>query len=271
MEEGLVIGSELHGCCVYNKQCRSKQCFICWKYGHLSTICPSKEHQVCGKCSGEHHHGDCTSAAKKCATCGGYHEAWNKVCVHKKKEIARTRQERVYTPHRFETSSNQSARYQTSATSASSYFMNAINSDVYPKPSATRGGPMGRGRARGGTRGGYATPDLNRTVTPRLRAPDSRAASTSPTRSTRNRSPTKATQEAEETEEAIRRDVIDPDARIPLTQRNSNNNTGWTAVHARNGKRLIAMEGKENVGIHPSNPDQMDCDEIADSQRDTIC
>ena len=92
LDEGLVIGSEIHGCCVYNKQCRSKQCFVCWKYGHLSTACPTKETPTCGRCSGGHHHKDCTTEAKRCVVCGGNHEAWNKVCVHKKKEIERMRQ-----------------------------------------------------------------------------------------------------------------------------------------------------------------------------------
>lgn len=116
LEEGLVIGSELHGCCVYNKQCRSKQCFQCWRYGHLSTSaeCPAKEQRVCGRCSGQHHHKECTATARKCPVCQGPHEAWNKVCEFKKKEILRMRNSRIWTSARFSTTNEQAASYQTS-------------------------------------------------------------------------------------------------------------------------------------------------------------
>ena len=74
LEEGLVIGSELHGCCIYNKQCRSKQCFVCWKYDHLSTACSAKDRSICEKCLEKHHHKKCTFETLKCSICDGRYE-----------------------------------------------------------------------------------------------------------------------------------------------------------------------------------------------------
>ncbi len=89
IEEGLVIGSELYGYCVYNRQYRLKQCFECWKYGHISTLCPDKGKQVCRKCTEDHHYKECKATVRKCAVCSGSYKAWNKVCIGRKKEILR--------------------------------------------------------------------------------------------------------------------------------------------------------------------------------------
>ena len=223
LEEGLVIGSEIHGCYVYNKQCRSKQCFICWKYGHLSTICPTKETPVCGKCLGEHHHNECTTEAKRCPICGGNHEAWNKVCVHRKKEIVRMRQERLYTPQRFDIPRGRPTTNQVNGASARAYFNNATRGELAPKISSQRGGLGGRGG--GSSRGGRpSVPDLNKIAVPRLQQPR-REAAKSPTRQPRERSPSRAIREANEYEKEVESgDIIDPDrsTKEPLSLRDNN-------------------------------------------------
>ncbi|KAM0800673.1 hypothetical protein BDR22DRAFT_908349 [Usnea florida] len=212
LDEGLVIGSEIHGCCVYNKQCRSKQCFVCWKYGHLSTACPTKETPTCGRCSGGHHHKDRIKEAKRCVVCGGNHEAWNKVCVHKKKEIERMRQERLYTPLRFDTPKGRPTAHQVSDVQTRSYCDNASRSERFPKLTSLRGGPSTRSSSS--TRGGRPpVPDINRIAVPRL-PPPRKEVSRSPTRQQRNRSPSKASKEASEYEKGIAEGVIvDPDSR----------------------------------------------------------
>ena len=101
IEEGIVIGSMLHGCCVYNKQCRTGQCFECWQYGHVSILCPTRGRPTCGKCGGKHHHDDCKETTIKCAVCKGPHVAWSKVCEAKKKDMARMIEARLSTPTRF--------------------------------------------------------------------------------------------------------------------------------------------------------------------------
>ncbi len=249
LEEGLVIGWELHGCCIYNKQCRSKQCFVCWKYGHLSTACPTKDRSICGKCSGEHHHKECTSETLKCPVCDGRHEGWNKVCIAKKKEIARMRLARQWTPTRFVTTKELPASYQTSNQS-SSYFQNVTNQmrdeRVFPRLSSTCGGPTGRGRMS--NRGGFRAPDLGRTATPNLQLNDRRNASASPTRvSPRNRSPSKAVDEAKRYEEGIAAGEINnpEEDRRPLSQRDSNERIAFP-VNGNKKKQIRSVNDQEN-------------------------
>lgn len=274
MEEGLVIGSELHGCCIYNKQCRSKQCFVCWKYGHLSTACPTKDQVVCGKCSGEHHHKDCTSGTHKCPVCEGRHEAWNKMCVAKKKEIARMRMARLWTPTRFITSKELSINNQTSEQS-SSYFQKATNQmrdeNAFPRLQSGRG----RSTARGGlsNRGGFRTPDLEQTATPNLQPGDKRnATSKSPTRaSPRTRSPSKATEEAKRYEEGITAGEINnpEDERPALSQRNGNERLGYP-VNGNRKKQIRPIEEQENRNSQRNNTGSIDWAEQANEQAKEI-
>lgn len=247
MEEGLVIGSELHGCCVYNNQCRSKQCFECWQYGHLSTSCPKKGEPVCGKCSGGHHHKECTEQARKCPVCKGPHEAWNKICVAKKREIARMRQARMWTPTRFATPKDQTVSHQID--NQSSYFQNATTQlkDIsFPQLSAGRGIPPTR--AKGASRGGHGTPDLRRMATPNLQA-TRRSTATSPTRSSpRSRSPSKATRVAEDYEKGIAAGEINNlEERRPLSQLSNNERVAVPAAANAQKRHIQAVSQDENT------------------------
>ena len=94
IDEGMVWQGELFQCERYERQCRLKQCFKCQKYGHIGTQC--KAITACGYCAQEHSSRDCPSktertAARKCAACGGAHEAWNQDCPTRKDERARTK------------------------------------------------------------------------------------------------------------------------------------------------------------------------------------
>ncbi len=269
LEEGLVIGSELHGCCIYNKQCRSKQCFVCWKYGHLSTACPKKDQSVCGKCSGEHHHKECTTGTLKCPVCDGRHEAWNKVCIAKKKEIARMRMARQWTPTRFVTAKESPASYQTSNLSSHNYFQNVTNQlrdeRMFPKLSPTRGGPTGRGRLQ--SRGGFKTPDLGRTTTPSFQPGGRRNAPASPTRiSPRNRSPSKAINEAKRYEDGIAAgEINDPETdRQPLSQRNSNERIA-VPVNGNKKRQIRSVEDQEKENENTQEGEETNMDWSQDS------
>jgi hypothetical protein len=84
----------LFQCERYERQCRLKQCFKCQKYGHIGTQC--KATIACGYYAQEHSSRDCPSKAertstRKCAACGGAHEAWNQNCPTRKDELARTK------------------------------------------------------------------------------------------------------------------------------------------------------------------------------------
>ncbi|KAI7349593.1 hypothetical protein KC320_g5990 [Hortaea werneckii] len=82
IDEGLVWQGELFQCERYERLCRLKQCFKCQNYGHKATT-------ACGYCAQEHNCRDCLSktdrtATRKCAACGGAHEAWNQNCPTRK-------------------------------------------------------------------------------------------------------------------------------------------------------------------------------------------
>ena len=86
IDEGLVIGLELKICRVYNRACQIQQCFNCQNYGHSTPPCIKP--LACCYCAGAHISKKCKSKpAAKCAACGGNHEAYNRKCHEKKKEI----------------------------------------------------------------------------------------------------------------------------------------------------------------------------------------
>ncbi len=190
-----------------------------------------------------------TSETLKCPVCDGRHEGWNKVCIAKKKEIARMRLARQWTPTRFVTTKELPASYQTSNQS-SSYFQNVTNQmrdeRVFPRLSSTCGGPTGRGRMP--NRGGFRAPDLGRTATPNLQPNDRRNASASPTRvSPRNRSPSKAVDEAKRYEEGIAAGEINnpEEDRRPLSQRDSNERIAFP-VNGNKKKQIRSVNDQEN-------------------------
>jgi hypothetical protein len=94
IDEGLIWQSEVFQCERYERQCRVKQCFKCQRYGHIGTQC--KAAKACGYCAQEHDTRDCPlrtrqSVPRKCATCRGEHEAWNRQCPTRKDEIAKAK------------------------------------------------------------------------------------------------------------------------------------------------------------------------------------
>ena len=174
IREGLAIGNVMYRCVVYNRACRSKQCFVCWQYGHLSTSYPNKE--ICGRCAEAHNHRECPKDKPiKCTVCGGSHEAWDKSCIKKKSEIERMRAARLNTPafHEISKASTQTIS-QTPEWERISYTKN----------NTSRGGPSATTRRRGGglpMRGGLqsARPSLGVTTSLNLR-PRANSNSTAP-------------------------------------------------------------------------------------------
>jgi hypothetical protein len=94
IDEGLISQGEVFQCERYERQCRVKQCFKCQKYGHIGTQC--KAPTACGYCAQEHDTRDCPSKSdrsvpRKCATCRGEHEAWNRQCPTRKGKITKAK------------------------------------------------------------------------------------------------------------------------------------------------------------------------------------
>lgn len=49
---GIVMASAIHPAEIYNRECRTPQCFNCQGYGHFSTRCTNKT--KCGRCAHDH-------------------------------------------------------------------------------------------------------------------------------------------------------------------------------------------------------------------------
>ena len=99
IRNGICIGAVWYSCEVYNRRCRLTQCFKCWRYGHLATVCPHEER--CGQCGGGHNHLACRSARLACIGCGGEHEARSKLCTARAREVDRIERIRKTTPSLF--------------------------------------------------------------------------------------------------------------------------------------------------------------------------
>lgn len=69
----------MHRCVLYNRECKIKQCFNCYQYGHILPQCRAKT--VCGSCSGPHKSSECLETEKQCCpVCKGKHKAWDIGC-----------------------------------------------------------------------------------------------------------------------------------------------------------------------------------------------
>jgi hypothetical protein len=79
IEQGLILGSVLHNCEPFFKECRVTQCINCQGYGHIARY--STKVAQCGFCATLGHCSkDCTKQedrnAHKCALCKANHTAW---------------------------------------------------------------------------------------------------------------------------------------------------------------------------------------------------
>ena len=92
---------------MYNRDCRIKQCFNCYKYGHLSTRCTNKT--SCGRCAHSHEtpmreksQSEClNSHSDKCVNCDQNHTSYSKTCSHRQKKYERIKIIKMNTPKRY--------------------------------------------------------------------------------------------------------------------------------------------------------------------------
>jgi hypothetical protein len=92
---GMVWDGQIHICQLYDRACRVKQCFRCYKYGHIGTQCNAA--QTCGYCAELHETRNCKQKGAqgftpRCAVCKGAHTAWSNACPARRKEMARVEQ-----------------------------------------------------------------------------------------------------------------------------------------------------------------------------------
>lgn len=191
LRRGLMIGREIRACSVFNKACRSIQCFKCYQYGHTTVQCTREER--CGHCAGSHAtKGEaCPPGYKpKCCACGGDHKPWMRACPEKQKEIQRILYQKSITPDSFPTKAKTAALPSTSTDTP--YFGSEtfdIHRDHIPLdgPDCT-GETVDKRRKTATTRfANTVTPTLAPSlIPPRGALKGSRARSASPTKEDRN-------------------------------------------------------------------------------------
>lgn len=91
----MVWDGQLHSSELYDRACRVKQCFRCYRYGHIGTQCSAA--QTCGYCAELHETKNCPQKGAegfnpRCPVCKGTHTAWSNACPERKKELERIEQ-----------------------------------------------------------------------------------------------------------------------------------------------------------------------------------
>jgi hypothetical protein len=92
---GMAWDGQIHQCQLYERACRTKQCFRCYHYGHITTQCNAS--QVCGYCVELHETKHCRRKevegfTPRCAVCKDNHTAWSNACPARRKEMKRVEQ-----------------------------------------------------------------------------------------------------------------------------------------------------------------------------------
>ena len=101
IDEGMVTGSQMHTCILYNPKCWMKQCLNCARYGHKAQRCPNQ--RACTICSENHTSTSCQNSIPKCTLCQGSHSAFDKRCTNRSKEIDRIKTAQFDSPRYHQT------------------------------------------------------------------------------------------------------------------------------------------------------------------------
>ena len=139
IDYNLMVGRQVRVCTVFNKMCKTIQCFRCYHYGHTTIQCTRQER--CGHCGGQHatNSKQCAENAKSsCCLCGGGHKPWMKSCPEKQKEIRRIIYQKSITPSRFPTKNDVKAASRPYFTEETSFLPSLMDTDGTSFPKATR-------------------------------------------------------------------------------------------------------------------------------------
>ena len=105
IDQGLLLGSELHDCEVFYGDCQVTQCYKCHSYGHTAKHC--KNMVRCGHCAAiGHKANECPKKderiAQRCIACKGKHPSWARECPVRRKHAEAARQAYTNRPIRFQ-------------------------------------------------------------------------------------------------------------------------------------------------------------------------
>ena len=96
-------------CKTYNLECRSSQCYRCWKYGHKHTNCPiTLARPICA--SPREQKGCPQRGQYICNACGGCHAAFSKEFKLSKEDDKRIKEKLLATPWRLQAPARTSLR-----------------------------------------------------------------------------------------------------------------------------------------------------------------
>lgn len=110
-DQGVIWEAQALDCEPYWAVLEPKQCFKCWKWGHIQRFC--RREALCGRC-GTGAHGEGGKAGEaicptqqgqvpcRCPCCGGSHPAWARECPGKVKAKEEAREAYQYRPRAFE-------------------------------------------------------------------------------------------------------------------------------------------------------------------------
>jgi hypothetical protein len=112
VDTGLIWDYQLHDCEPFAGDCKTTQCFKCFKYGHVARACGNTAR--CGFCAAPGHDtNDClqknNSAEHRCAVCASpeaRHKAWAPNCPERQKQVARARLAYSQRPSHFQVRDN---------------------------------------------------------------------------------------------------------------------------------------------------------------------
>ena len=102
LKQNLVVSKQIRACSIFNKACRTIQCFKCYQYGHTTVQCSYEE--KCGHCAGSHviQLNSCSKGFRvRCCLCHEAHKPWMKSCPKKQKELRRIQREVANISNRF--------------------------------------------------------------------------------------------------------------------------------------------------------------------------
>jgi hypothetical protein len=130
---------------------RIRQCFKCYKYGHIAKYC--RKTARCGYCATAAHEqkdeNACPnkqpSGTKKCVNCRGSHTAWDRACPAYKNASERTKEAYTHRPRQFVVASTTVSTSESNKGRISFLFITQLSSsDGYTTISRKKGRPPSR-------------------------------------------------------------------------------------------------------------------------------
>jgi hypothetical protein len=144
-------------CEPYNATLQIRECFKCYKFGHIAKYC--KKRPRCGHCAAAAHEQEDScpqkqnSGIKRCINCSGKHTNWDRSCPIYKIVSDRARKAYTHRSRQFVVASSNASTKTSDAGRISPPIITQLPSfDGYTIISRKRGRPPGRSNSRSSSR-----------------------------------------------------------------------------------------------------------------------